>query len=163
MLRRSREADHPTDERVVATVGTPATLGKQLIQTVRRLLGPTNRHIEPQCPQPRSGHCHEQRRLTLAPRGEIGKASAHKLVTGQATHDAASVACSARERPRTPLCEGPRPSQLTSAGSSTTDNSTSPISRRASRGSISPAPSRVVDSAPQATPKRRHWSGERPS
>ena len=57
----------------------------------------------------------------------------------------------------------PHAVQVTSAGSSTTDSSTSPISRRASRGSISPAPRRAVDSAPQATPKRRHWSGARPS
>ena len=53
--------------------------------------------------------------------------------------------------------------QPTWAGSSTTESSTPPISRRASRGSISPAPRRAVDSAPQATPKRRHWSGARPS
>ena len=53
--------------------------------------------------------------------------------------------------------------QPTSAASSTSSSSTSPIRRRASRGSISPAPMRAVDSAPQATPKRRQWSGARPS
>jgi len=53
--------------------------------------------------------------------------------------------------------------QPTSAGSSTSVSSTSPINRRASRGSIRPAPRRAVDSAPQATPKRRHWSGARDS
>ncbi len=53
--------------------------------------------------------------------------------------------------------------QRTSAGDSISDSSTPPISRRASRASIIPAPRRPVDSAPQATPKRRHWSGGRPS
>lgn len=53
--------------------------------------------------------------------------------------------------------------QVTSAGRSTTLSSTSPMSRRASRASIRPAPSRAVESAPQATPMRRHWSGARPS
>ena len=68
---------------------------------------------------------------------------------------ATSPAASASGRLGRP--QPPRP------GSSTTDSSTSPISRLASRGSISPAPRRPVDSAPQATPKRRHWSGARPS
>jgi hypothetical protein len=58
---------------------------------------------------------------------------------------------------------GSRAGQPTSAGSSIADSSTSPIKRRASRGSIRPAPNLAVDSAPQATPKRRHWSGVRRS
>ena len=59
--------------------------------------------------------------------------------------------------------DSPADAQPTSAGSSIAESSTSPISRRASRGSTRPAPSLTVDSAPHATPKRRHWSGGRPS
>ncbi len=65
--------------------------------------------------------------------------------------------------PTFPCRPGRRLTQATSAGRSTTVSSTPPINRRASRASIRPAPRRPVDSAPQATPKRRHWSGARPS
>ncbi len=54
------------------------------------------------------------------------------------------------------------PQSTFSAGSSTAPSCTSPASLRTSRGSINPAPRRPVDSAPQATPKRRHSSGEEP-
>jgi hypothetical protein len=46
--------------------------------------------------------------------------------------------------------------QATGSAASSAVTSISPISRRASRGSIRAAPSLAVDSAPQATPKRRH-------
>jgi hypothetical protein len=50
MLGRSREAHDPTDKRVVATVGTPIALRKQLIKTMRRPLSPTGRHFKAQRP-----------------------------------------------------------------------------------------------------------------
>lgn len=50
MLGRSREADDPTDKRVVGAVSTSATLRKQLIETMRRLLPPTGRHVKAERP-----------------------------------------------------------------------------------------------------------------
>jgi hypothetical protein len=73
MLRRSREAHHATDKRVIATVGIPAALREQLVETMRRPLAPTSRHIEAQCSQTRRRHRDQQRGLALAARGEIGE------------------------------------------------------------------------------------------
>jgi len=60
MLRRSREAHHSTDKRVEATVCAPITLGKQFVQTMRRLVRTARWDPKSQCPQSRSGHRHEQ-------------------------------------------------------------------------------------------------------
>ena len=51
----------------------------------------------------------------------------------------------------------------TSAGATNLRTSTSPTSRSTLCGSINPAPSRCTESAPHATPKRRHSAGGLPA
>jgi hypothetical protein len=45
MLGRAREADYPTDKRVVTTVGATVVLRKEFVETMTRLLAPANRHV----------------------------------------------------------------------------------------------------------------------
>jgi hypothetical protein len=48
MLGRACEADHPTDERVVATVGTTVALRQEFVKAMTRLLDIARRHVKPQ-------------------------------------------------------------------------------------------------------------------
>jgi hypothetical protein len=83
MLGSAGEADHPTDERVVATVSTTVVLGKHFVETMTRLLDHARRHVKSQRAKPWSGHRHHQRRLALASGSEIDQSRTDKLVAGK--------------------------------------------------------------------------------
>jgi hypothetical protein len=83
MLSSAGEADHPTDERVVATVSTTVVLGKHFVETMTRLLDHARRHVKSQRAKPWRGHRHHQRRLALASGSEIDESRTDKLVAGK--------------------------------------------------------------------------------
>ena len=88
----------------------------------------------------------------------------HQCILGSGA-DGRRTSSVAPERARDrPVANGPAPAAAygTSAGSSRRCTTVSDRSRSTSRGSMRPAPRRWVDSAPQATPKRRHSAGGSP-
>jgi hypothetical protein len=80
MLSRARKAHNPGHQRVVATVSPPATLGKQLIKTMRRTLPPALGHLQAQSPKTRRRHRHQQPRLALSALSKINESLSYDLM-----------------------------------------------------------------------------------
>jgi dipeptidase E len=118
--------------------------------TYRRLVGPGCSRTAGRPTTARRSCSKAKRSPRSSPRGRRRRRTASRATATVSARSACRRATSAA---------ADRAAQPTPAGWSRRSISISPSSRSTSRGSMSPAPRRCVDSAPHATAKRRHSAG----